>query len=76
MDENLCGLGYMYYVRYVSSLNKLFKNDRPVKGIKVFAVVSEHGDEDQVAEETQDGRDKEHEALQPPLQPLKQLHCY
>ena len=55
---------------------KLIKiDDRPVKGVEVFAVVSEHGDEDQVAEETHDGRDEEHEALQPPLQPLKQLHC-
>ena len=61
---------------YVSSLGKLNEiDDGPVERVEVFAVVSENGDEDQVAEETQDGRDKEHEALQPPLQPLKQLHC-
>lgn len=54
---------------------KLIKiDDRPVKGVEVFAVVSEHGDEDHVAEETHDGRNEKHEALQPPLQPLKQLH--
>ena len=49
-------------------------NGTPVESVQVLAVTREHGDEDGVAEEPQDGRDKEHEPLQPPLQTLKQLH--
>ena len=47
-----------------------------MKGVEVSPVTSEHDDEDKVAQEAQDGRDEEHEALQPPLQSLKQLHRY
>ena len=46
-----------------------------MKSVEVSAIASEHGDEDQVAEEAQDGRDEEHQTFQPPLQTLKQLHC-
>ena len=45
-----------------------------MKCVEVSAVASEHGDEDQIAEEAQDSRDEEQEPLQPPLQPLKQVH--
>ena len=47
-----------------------------MKGVKVSPVASEHCSEDKVAEDAKDRRDEEHEALQPPLQSLKQLHLY
>ena len=47
-----------------------------MKGVEVSPVVSEHCSEDKVAEEAKDRRDEEHEALQPPLESLKQLHLY